>query len=69
MKAHSFMDTAKLLVELRQELQNLNNAILALERLARGGGKRRGRPPAWVKDATIKKPGRPLGSKNKLKEL
>jgi hypothetical protein len=40
------------------------------ERLAAGGAKRRGRPPAWmakIKDETINKrrPGRPTGSKNK----
>jgi threonine/homoserine/homoserine lactone efflux protein len=40
-------------------------AIASLERLARGRGKRRGRPPAWL--AMAKKRGRPAGSKNKTK--
>ena len=42
------MDIMKMLAELRQEQQSLEEAILTLERLARGQGKRRGRPPAWM---------------------
>lgn len=42
------MDVSKVLVELRQERQQLEEAIITLERLARGRGKRRGRPPAWM---------------------
>jgi hypothetical protein len=57
------MDVSKILVELRQEREQLEEAILSLERLARGRGKRRGRPPAWMVET--KKRGRPLGSKNK----
>jgi hypothetical protein len=57
------MDVAKMLADLRQEREALEEAILTLERLARGRGKRRGRPPAWL--AEVKKRGRPLGSKNK----
>ena len=41
------MDFAKVLAQLREELQNLDTAIESLERLQQGG-KRRGRPPAWI---------------------
>ncbi|MFN3323815.1 MAG: hypothetical protein ACK5AZ_09995 [Bryobacteraceae bacterium] len=58
------MDVTKMLAELRQEREQIEEAILSLERLARGRGKRRGRPPAWM-SATVKKRGRPPGSKNK----
>jgi hypothetical protein len=57
------MDVSKILEELRQERVQLEEAILSLERLARGRGRRRGRPPAWM--AAAKKRGRPPGSKNK----
>ncbi len=58
------MDVAKILSDLRQEREQLEEAILSLERLARGRGKRRGRPPAWM--AEVKRRGRPPGSKNKV---
>lgn len=57
------MDVAKMLADLRQEREAIEEAIMTLERLARGRGKRRGRPPAWL--AEVKKRGRPAGSKNK----
>jgi len=57
------MDVSKILADLRQEKDQLEEAILSLERLAAGRGKRRGRPPAWMSEA--KKRGRPPGSKNK----
>lgn len=57
------MDVAKILADLRQEREQLEEAILSLERLALGRGKRRGRPPAWMTET--KKRGRPPGSKNK----
>jgi hypothetical protein len=60
------MDVIKMLAELRQEREQLEEAILTLERLARGRGRRRGRPPAWMTD--LKRRGRPPGSKNKTKE-
>lgn len=61
------MDVSKILAELRQEREQIEEAILSLERLARGRGKRRGRPPAWlaVEQAQPKRRGRPPGSKNK----
>jgi hypothetical protein len=45
------MDVAKILAELRQEREQLEEAIVSLERLAQGRGKRRGRPPAWMSAA------------------
>jgi hypothetical protein len=59
------MDITKMLAELRQEREQVEEAIMMLERLARGRGKRRGRPPAWM--TATKKRGRPPGSKNKSK--
>jgi len=55
-----------MLSELQVEREQIEEAILSLERLARGQGKRRGRPPAWM--TTVKRRGRPPGSKNKPKE-
>ena len=58
-----------MLAELRQEQEQIEEAIMAMERLARGQGTRRGRPPAWMTVAkdTVKRRGRPPGSKNKPK--
>jgi hypothetical protein len=44
------MDLAKVLVELRAELDNLDAAILSLERLKQEGNRRRGRPPKLIAD-------------------
>jgi len=60
------MDVLKMLSDLRQEREQIEEAIVTLERLARGRGRRRGRPPAWM--TAIKRRGRPPGSKNKIKE-
>jgi hypothetical protein len=60
------MNINRMLEELRAERDQLNEAILVLERMAVGRGKRRGRPPAWMTE--IKQRGRPKGSKNKPKE-
>lgn len=59
------MDVHKILADLRREREQIEEAILTLERLATGRGRRRGRPPAWMSE--IKKRGRPPGSKNKAK--
>jgi hypothetical protein len=60
------MDLLKMLADLRQEREQIEEAILTLERLAAGRGRRRGRPPAWM--SAVKRRGRPPGSKNKPKE-
>jgi hypothetical protein len=64
----SSMDILKMLDELRQERGQVEEAILVMERLALGNGRRRGRPPAWMAAATEpKRRGRPPGSKNRTK--
>jgi len=65
------MDVTKILAELRQEREQIEQAILSLELLARGRGRKRGRPPAWMSQVTAAAPkrrGRPPGSKNKTAE-
>src|SRR5207249_7518422 len=57
------MDVSKILTELREEREQIEEAILSLERLARGRGRRRGRPPSWMSEMTTKRRGRPPGSK------
>jgi hypothetical protein len=64
------VDFGKILGELRTERDQLEEAILSLERLAVGGAERRGRPPAWMAQAKSaaaqpKRRGRPAGSKNR----
>ena len=76
------MDVDKMLAELRLEREQIEEAILTLERLARGRGRRRGRPPSWLKEATAsltgdedteagpvpeaRRRGRPPGAKTKV---
>jgi len=45
------LDVDKMLADLRLEREQIEEAILTLERLARGRGRRRGRPPGWLKEA------------------
>lgn len=49
------MDVTKILAELKQERDALEEAIATLERLAVGRGKRRGRPPLWMVEAAKRK--------------
>ena len=63
------MDVAKILIELRQERVQIEEAIMSLERLARGRARGRGRPPKWMTEITTKRRGRPPGSKNKPKAI
>ena len=58
------MDVNKILIELRQEREQIEEAIISLERLARGRGRRRGRPPAWLVEATTRRRGRPPKAAN-----
>jgi DNA invertase Pin-like site-specific DNA recombinase len=60
------MDVTKILAELKAEREQIEEAILSLERLAQGRGRRRGRPPSWMSEMTVKRRGRPPGSKNKV---
>jgi hypothetical protein len=60
------MDVNKMLADLRREREQIEEAILSLERLAKGRGRRRGRPPAWLNQIEQpKRRGRPPGSRNK----
>src|SRR5947209_3271706 len=52
--------------QLRAERDGIDQAILVLQRIAAGRGRRRGRPPAWM--SNVKRRGRPPGSKNKANE-
>jgi hypothetical protein len=65
------MDVSKILAELKAERQQIEEAILSLERLARGRHRGPGRPPnimaADFSSPTPKRRGRPPGSKNKDK--
>lgn len=61
------MDVSKILAELKAEREQIEEAILSLERLARGRSRGPGRPPSWMTAAiTPKRRGRPPGSKNKV---
>jgi hypothetical protein len=59
------IDVAKILADLKDEKEQLEQAILTLERLAAGREPRRGRPPAWMAETLPKRRGRPPGSRNK----
>ena len=60
------MDIMKMIAALRQEHERVGEVIIAMERLALGSRKRRGRPPASMTPPM--RLGRPPGSKNKPKE-
>jgi hypothetical protein len=60
------MDVAKILAELKAEREQVQQAIVSLERLARGRVRGPGRPPNWMADSMPKRRGRPPGSKNKV---
>jgi hypothetical protein len=62
------MDLDAILKQLREEREQLEVSILAIERLQSGQTRGRGRPPKWlaeVKAAEPKKRGRPKGSGSK----
>ena len=63
------MDLRQTLNELRAERDRIEFAIMTFERLAASGGRRRGRPPAWMtalkeNQDVPKRRGRPPGRKN-----
>jgi hypothetical protein len=49
---HGLLDLSKMLAELRHELEQLNHAIVVLQRISLGQGKRRGRSPKWMTGTT-----------------
>ena len=57
------MNLNKILAELRQEREQIDEAIVSLERLAAGSGPRRGRPPRWLQ--AHKGTSRPVPTKEK----
>ena len=64
------MNVESIIKDLREERDSVEQAILSLERLVAGQGKRRGRPPAWMKrledvkaEEAPKRRGRPPGKK------
>jgi hypothetical protein len=59
------MDLARWIAALHEQRDKLDRLIETAEEYARFGGKRRGRPPAWM---TAKRRGRPPGSRNKPKQ-
>ncbi len=67
------MDVTKMLAELREERAQIEEAILTLERLAKGQGKRRGRPPQWLvearkrTDVVVEAPAPPVKSNGKVR--
>ena len=60
------MDVGKILAELKAEREQIEQAIISLERLVRGRVRGPGRPPSWMSDSMPKRRGRPPGSKNKV---
>ena len=63
----SNIEINKMLAEFRAEREQVEEAIMMLERLAHGRVKRRGQPPAWM--SQMKKCGRPPGSDNETASL
>ena len=58
-KVASVSERSELDEALYQERELLNQAIVTLEILARGKGKRRGRPPRWLREGRPGRPSRP----------
>jgi hypothetical protein len=46
------MNLTKMIAELREQKEALEQTMIMLERLARGQGKRRGRPPLFLSQAS-----------------
>ncbi len=58
-KGKVIMDVDAVLKALYQERELLSQAIGTLEILAHGKGKRRGRPPQWLREGRQERPSRP----------
>jgi hypothetical protein len=59
------MDINKILKDLRSEREEIQRAIMALERV---GGRRRGRPPQWMKELEQPRTGPKKPSKDKANQ-
>ena len=62
------MNLVHMLAELRVERQQIEEAILVLERLAASGGRRRGRPPKWLTQVQTDTP-KSTGTKKRVFSL
>jgi hypothetical protein len=61
------MDILKMLAELHEDRKQIEEAIIAIERLAAGSrGKRRGRPPKWMSAATAEIAGEAAPGKKRV---
>ena len=56
-----------MIAELREQKQALEESILMLERLARGQGKRRGRPPLFLSQTGTPRKRRPFSAETRKK--
>jgi hypothetical protein len=65
------MELTKVIAELRAERAAIDEALAALDRIARAGiGKRRGRPPSWLaKAGTIEAEGEPKKTRSLSPEV
>ena len=54
-----------MIAELHAERAAIDEALVTLERLARGRGNRRGRPPAWMALVRSSKPGPTLARRTR----
>ena len=59
------IDVSKALAELKTEREQIEEAVLSLERLAQGRGRGPGRPPNWMADIAPKRRGRRPGSRRR----
>ena len=67
-----YMELTKVIAELRQERAAIDEALAALDRIARATvGKRRGRPPAWLaaKEAATAEDSEPRKKRNLSPEV
>jgi len=59
------MDLAKLVIELREERDQIDEVLSRLERLLKNRGRGRDLPPAGTAAIVAPRRGRPVGSRNK----
>ena len=56
-----------MIAELREQKRALEDTMIMLERLARGQGKRRGRPPRFLSEAGVSRKRRPFSAETRKK--
>ena len=67
LQLYKHMNLNKMIAELREQKQALDESILILERLARGQGRRRGRPPSFLSEPEITRKRRPFSAETRKK--